>query len=664
MNSENRAKLIGRIQTLEGLTDEERSALLELLRTNKQYGLVWENKPEDVEERLRDELPVLIEDESKRIISDNPDAPNHILIEGDNLEALTTLAYTHAGKIDVIYIDPPYNTGNKDFTYYDDFCDEYRTLPYVDKEDSFRHSKWLSFMSKRLRIAKKLLSNQGVVFISIDDNEQANLKSVCDELFGIKNYVATLIWKSKSGGANDARFIATDSEYILVYCKDNSVFALDGDSEREVTTSYNREDENGRYALDRLDKQSLGYHESLDFPIIGPDGIVYTVFHRDPEHKVARWRWSKETVEERYDELVFENGCVYTKNYESESSMPRNLLFEERFGRTRSGKTELFSIIGANDFNNPKPSKLIAYFLQLFPNKSCSVLDFFAGSGTTLTAVMNQNFIDGGARTCILCTNNENNICTDVTYTRSSNVIKGYTAQSKSSELLFSEKLTLTKIRQSDRLLRKIEALKQEKSGHFDSFKIDVKDNYISLIGINEKNKSVEGLLDNSLRYYRTAFVGRSRSPQNLRKLVRLATDMLCIKEDLYEEKNDFMGQATIPQAFRYFEKGDKRMMVIYREEAVPLLVPLIEQYELPDNEKIHVYVFSPSEDPWAGDFVEVQEKVELCALPMAILNAYKRVLPKRKDQNIYVEPDMVPDQTEEENEFSDTLFPEEGGEA
>lgn len=152
MKATDRHKLIERINTLEGLTDDERSALLGLLRESKTYGLVWEDKPEVVEERLRNELPVLVEVKDRALTDAGPDAPNHILIEGDNLEALATLAYTHAGKIDVIYIDPPYNTGNKDFTYNDS---------YVDSEDDFRHSKWLSFMSKRLRIAKRLLSDRG-----------------------------------------------------------------------------------------------------------------------------------------------------------------------------------------------------------------------------------------------------------------------------------------------------------------------------------------------------------------------------------------------------------------------------------------------------------------------------------------------------------------------
>ena len=153
--------LIERIQKIEGLSNEERSALLGLLRSHKKYGLVWEDKPEDVEERLRDELPVLREVKDKYIPSDADDAPNHIIIEGDNLEALTALSYTHEGKVDVIYIDPPYNTGNKDFVYND---------AYIDSEDSYRHSKWLSFMNKRLRIAKRLLSDKGVIFIMIIRN--------------------------------------------------------------------------------------------------------------------------------------------------------------------------------------------------------------------------------------------------------------------------------------------------------------------------------------------------------------------------------------------------------------------------------------------------------------------------------------------------------------
>lgn len=209
MNTIDKIKLAERIRSVEGLSDEERSALLGLLNESKTYGLVWEDKPEEIEERLRTELPVLKEVKSKAIISDNADAPNHIIIEGDNLESLTTLAYTHEGKIDVIYIDPPYNTGNKDFTYNDS---------YVDSDDCFRHSKWLSFMSKRLRLAKRLLSERGFIFISIDDNEQANLKLLCDEIFGRKNFKSNSIIINNRGG-RDYGGIALQHDYILIYSK-------------------------------------------------------------------------------------------------------------------------------------------------------------------------------------------------------------------------------------------------------------------------------------------------------------------------------------------------------------------------------------------------------------------------------------------------------------
>ena len=213
MNSNERTKLIRRISEIEGLTDSERSTLLGLLRESRPYGLVWEDKPEAVEERMQEELPILKEVKERALISDSKDAPNHILIEGDNLEALTTLAYTHARRIDVIYIDPPYNTGNKDFVYNDSF---------VDREDTYRHSKWLSFMSRRLRIAKQLLSDKGVIFISIDDNEAANLRNLCDdpELFSENNFLGEIVWETATD--NNPTQISTVHEFILCYAKNRN----------------------------------------------------------------------------------------------------------------------------------------------------------------------------------------------------------------------------------------------------------------------------------------------------------------------------------------------------------------------------------------------------------------------------------------------------------
>lgn len=608
MNSNDRANLIKRVNTLEGLTDKERSALLGLLRENKTYGLVWEDKPEDVEERLRDELPILTEVLERTIISEDKDAPNHILIEGDNLEALATLAYTHEGKIDVIYIDPPYNTGNKDFIYNDS---------YVDKEDSYRHSKWLSFMSRRLKIAKKLLSDRGVIFISIDDNEQANLKLLMDDtnFFGEKNFIAILPRITKASGKTTDK-IAQNHDYILLYAKDSSKCTITGlphDDEgyKNVDEFYK---ERGKFKLNQtLDYDSLSYSDSLDYPIkIGNDifypGGNYENFkkRKSGNHKRAdwAWRWSKDLFDFGYNNgfIVVKSGKngkrIYTKTYQKVNIEKINnsykivekdrlkpiqsiQLIDNRFSNDNA-KKELQNILGESLFDYPKPTSIMHYLLQAIPN--CEyVLDFFAGSGTTLHATMQLNAEDGGHRQCILVTNNENNICEEVTYKRNRRVIQGY---------------------------------------------------------INAKDEEVTGLMKNNLRYYRTGFVGRNRSIQNMRKLVNLATDMLCIKEELYTEQKTFGGQKTYKNVFRYFDDGKKQMLIIYREEAIDELVDII--YNLDITQPIKVYVFSPSEDPWEGSFDDVSDKVELCALPQAIYNTYRRILPKKKDAVVAPEDDAL----------------------
>lgn len=206
----NKYELAKKINELEGLTNDEKSELIKLLRSQKKYGLVWEDKPEDAEQRMVNEQPVLVEVPERAILSDDAEAPNHILIEGDNLEALTALSYTHAGKIDVIYIDPPYNTGNKDFSYNDTF---------IDRENGYRHSMWLSFMDKRLEISKNLLSSRGTIFISIDDNELSQLKLLCDEIFGERNFIACPVRRRRKSQANLSKNISTIHEYVLIYRK-------------------------------------------------------------------------------------------------------------------------------------------------------------------------------------------------------------------------------------------------------------------------------------------------------------------------------------------------------------------------------------------------------------------------------------------------------------
>lgn len=216
MKKNDKHELIAKVKKLDGLTSDEKAQLISFIKT-KTYGLVWENSTEKSWEQLKDYIPVLVEDKNKAIINDTETQknPNHILIEGDNLLALTNLCYTHAGKVDVIYIDPPYNTG-KEFVYND---------KRIDKDDEYRHSQWLSFMKKRLEIAKTLLSPQGVIMISIDDNEQANLKLLCDSIFSESNFVGGLIHQRAKGGGM-AKYVVKGHDYILVYGKNKENVSL------------------------------------------------------------------------------------------------------------------------------------------------------------------------------------------------------------------------------------------------------------------------------------------------------------------------------------------------------------------------------------------------------------------------------------------------------
>ena len=216
--------LIHKLKQLEGISDDERAYLINLVNTKKKYGLVWEDKPEDVEEQLRENLPVLKEVKERAIINGD-EHPNHILIEGDNLHALTALTFTHEGKIDVIYIDPPYNTGENDFKYNDS---------YIDKENGFRHSMWLSFMSKRMKIIKRLLSNTGVLLVHIDENEFDALSLLLEtEIFKEQDCLGYIIWNKKNP-KGDAKEVATMHEYVLCFAKNKADFLnLEGTLSRE-----------------------------------------------------------------------------------------------------------------------------------------------------------------------------------------------------------------------------------------------------------------------------------------------------------------------------------------------------------------------------------------------------------------------------------------------
>ena len=589
-----KSALVDKIKNIEGLTNDEKADLIGLLRSHKKYGLVWEEKKEDVEERLREQLPLLTEVKERTIISSEADAPNHILIEGDNLEALTALSYSHEGKIDVIYIDPPYNTGNKDFVYNDS---------YVDSEDSYRHSKWLSFMHKRLKIAKRLLSDKGVIFISIDDNEQADLKLLCDEIFGETNFISKFDWRKKTG-ANDAKDIAIVTESILLYAKNHNI-TLESkiwrrDEDSINTDRYKYEDEfvqiRGRFYYDTLDRGGLQYSDSMNFGIKAPDGGIIYPNGRDSYFNDGWiWKWSKDKVkwglENKFLEFVKSKkskGSIYTIKYKVYQNVDNEGNIREKAGRAfmnlitepinQVGNSEMKDIFkNKTPFSNPKPTGLIKFLLNIIKYNNISILDFFAGSGTTLHATMQLNAEDGGNRQCILVTNNENKICEEVTYERNKRVINGYTTP---------------------------------------------------------KGEEVPGLTRNTLRYYKTELMSREHSPRLMRELISKATSLLCIKENLYTEQSMFGRYKTNPKTIRYFADDKKQMLIIYREEFIPEIVEEIKRMDYGKG-KLKIYLYSPGHYAFEDDFFEVQDKVELIALPSAIYKAYKEVLPKAKDKQI-----------------------------
>ena len=587
-------KLKQKIEELEGLTNEEKSELIKLLRSQKKYGLVWEDKPEDVEQRMLNEQPVLVEVPERAITSDDAEAPNHILIEGDNLEALTALSYTHAGMIDVIYIDPPYNTGKTDEFKYND--------KYVDATDGYRHSKWLSFMSKRIKIAKQLLNDTGLIFISIDDNEVAQLKCLCDEIFNTftdkvrTNCLGVLVWNLGTG--TQAGHFTRSHEYVLAY-------AVNKDKVSNFTGGSGEIDHS---ALKKISKKNppVVYTFKAGEKFLAPDGTeLFDEWGGSEKTKLLDGRMVAENGKLKYD-VTLEAGFAMIQqmktwykgeytidskgqhvtefyfngtgvlHYKKERSIINPPSVINDCGSTKAGSTELAYILGSSDtFGYPKPTQLIKFLLSL-QGKDITILDFFAGSGTTLHATMLLNAEDGGHRQCILATNNENGICENVTYERNRRVIQGYTTP---------------------------------------------------------RGEEVVGLTHNNLRYYKTQLVSRDKTVKNLRLLTSLSTDMLCIRNDVYSEKT-FAGRLINKQIARYFESasGKRRMLVIYHEEAIEALVQMIATLPKFDD-KLMVYVFSPNGYAYDDDFEDVADKVKLCAIPDAILNAYRRVLPKRKPQ-------------------------------
>lgn len=468
MSKQKREDLLGKIQEIRTFIssapqDENTGNLLSYLSdlekdvNGKKYGLVFEEHREEIDEVLDTHTPVLIEDEN--LFIDNGGQMN-FLIEGDNLASLKLLEKTHRGKIDIIYIDPPYNTGKKNddqgggFIYDDSF---------VDENDLFIHSKWISFMEKRLKVAKKLLSPDGIIFISIGKEENATLRILCDEIFGEKNILGQIVRRTKTTSFR-GNYFALRLDYVLCYCSGSNFPAKFMDITDK--SKYTKIETEGKYKGELYKDDTAFYLSTLetrpnqrywiecpDGELVIPPGTTFPPSNCDGEKAIPNdgdgvWRWEVEQYKNKKMYLSFKKTTrspllnqdgesahwnIYTKSYycdkKDDGNIPTELLLDFI---NRAGTKEVKDL--NLDFSFPKPSALISYLIQITnKNKAITILDFFAGSGTTGHAVMKLNDEDGGNRKFILCTNNENNICHDVTYERIKRVIEkeGYKANLK-----------------------------------------------------------------------------------------------------------------------------------------------------------------------------------------------------------------------------------------
>lgn len=531
------------------------------LKSRKKYGLIWEEKDEDFVIECKERLPVLIEKKDKEISKDSSKETN-ILIEGDNFHALSVLNYTHQNKIDVIYIDPPYNTGAKDWKYNNDF---------VDYEDSYRHSKWLSMMEHRLKIAKNLLKKDGVLICAIDENEFNRLGLLLEELFPDKElHCITIVHNPR--GVQGKNFSYTHEYAFFVLPR--SIKSIGYKKVSEDNIEWRNLRDNGGESL-RTDARNCFY------PILVKDGKVvgfgdvasqnvhpkqiekkgntYYIYPIDKSGIERKWRYARQTVDEikhllRAKEV--RNG--YEIELGKDFSTVRTVWQDSRYDANENGTKLIHTLVPNSHFDFPKSLYNVYDCIApiIYSKKEAIVLDFFAGSGTTGHAVTLLNKEDGGNRKFILCTNNENGICVDVTYPRIKKVIEGH-----------KDYPDITKI-------------------------------------------------STNLKYYKTDFVGAEPTDKNKKNLVDKSTEMLCLKEECFVV-------VKTGKNFKIFTNNQgKYLAVVYDDSGIEPFKTEIKKL----GKKAVVYMFSLDDSAREEELEDVSNLVELRPIPIAILNVYKRI--------------------------------------
>ena len=543
-----REKMIKYLEELKKMNDDEENirAITEIENAlnEKKYGLVWEEHSEKVDEMLERNIPIFVEDEKRKIVVDEEEGYN-FLLEGDNLHSLKLLEKTHKGNIDVIYIDPPYNTGSKEENFnYDD--------NRVDKKDSFRHSKWLSFMNERLQITRNLLKDDGLICISIDENEQAPLKLLCDEIYGENNYLSThhIQVRYANKTLNEDSDWQPVMEYIYIYTKSKLLFKANKPSEdydlskfqfkineltegntirianKDVTIFKDGEweiiEEDGninglketwasgsivrqggtaaeflsKYLIERKSIDGLNVLYKIHGMGVEGDGLGYRYVTGPKKDNAIRGKFYTGVPIERRNELN-SGASIKTK------PISNFYDFSGDFGNIRHE--------GKVPFNNgKKPIKLIKELINYHTNKNATILDYFAGSGTTGHAVMQLNKEDGGNRKYILCTNNENNICEEVTYKRLKNIQKELPHNLKYYKTDFIPKFSDTEESISDKMMKNIKELIELE------YSIEIDEKKYIIINDEDKLDEIISKIENDGKLFISSGIFLSRSNQRI----------------------------------------------------------------------------------------------------------------------------------------------------
>lgn len=542
---------------------------LKSVKKQKIYGLVWEEKKEDIIEDCQHNVPILSLKEKKKgiepVLATDGSSDENILIEGDNYHALSVLSYTHKGRIDVIYIDPPYNTGNNSWRYNND---------YVDKDDDFKHSKWLSLMYARLKLARGLLSEDGALICAIDENELNTLGLLLQEVFyGYAIDCVTVI--HNPGGIQGTNFSYNHEYVYFVYPRKSGFINPEQRSGDDLTPFRDWGKENSKregspncfYPIITDGEKVLGMGE------IPPDkfhprsaneikkGLIY-IWPIDGKGVERRWRFARDTVEAIANELVVKKqGDQYSVLRGKVNYIRKTVWDDSKFNANIYG-TQLLSQILPDKFPFPKSLHLVKECLiAVEQKKNGTYLDFFAGSGTTGHAVLELNKQDGGNRKFILCTNNENNICEEITYERIKRVIKGYK---------------------------------------------------------NPKGEKINGLGGN-LRYYKTDLVDIQNligTPDESRvKLTYQTGEMIGLRENTLNEveKNEY---------WQIFEGLGKITAIYFKEDKSKLskLVELLNKKDMPTA----LYIFSWGKNEYKSEYNSMNIRVE--DIPEPILEVYKEI--------------------------------------